>query len=661
MGSVFQRCWQGVLRLLSVEAVLGPGGRLSRVLQRPEVRPGQIEMARVIAAALDERRHVAVEAGTGTGKSLAAMVPAALHAARTGRRVVIAPHTLQLQEQLARKDGPVLAELLAPDIRVTLATLKGRRNYLCPLKLYRLLGRRRLGYSGSPRVRENLERLVDWLQDHRVSEREEVPFPVLPEAWAEVTTDASACPGGRCRYFSACPYYRAQRTAAKATIVVANQALVFADLALRSQGREGALPEYDVVILDEAHHLEDSATHAWQVTVDAGLFEASARLVEEFGRLLGRAARHRLEAYASAIKSQGGAFLAGLGDPGIAREPRGDTSGLRAIRDSLFRELDTSLTSGVSEEVKEAGEAAKAAVEDAVARAEAWSSQTRAGWGYWVEQEPSGRRRAHMAPVEVAPLLREHLFHAKGPVVICMSATLSEAMLRRVGFPQPEVVRVASPFHYERQSVLYVPKRARDPRDPDYDGYVVQSLVQLLYVSRGRALVLFTSWDSLSRVYAEVAPILRGWGYTPLRQGELPRAELVQQFRSDVHSCLFGVSSLWEGVDVPGVACSVVVLTRLPFSVPTEPLAMLRAERAKASGQDPFLEVILPEAVVRFRQGFGRLIRSVSDRGVVAVLDARILTSSYGQMFRTALQEVPLCRNLEGVYRVLVGHVEASA
>lgn len=234
-----------------------------------------------------------------------------------------------------------------------------------------------------------------------------------------------------------------------------------------------------------------------------------------------------------------------------------------------------------------------------------------------------------------------------------MSATLSSAGLARVGFPAPEVVRVASPFDYHRQALLYVPMEALEPKHPRYQEYVVQECLRLIEVSQGRALILFTSWKLLDQTYEHMAPILDSWGFKPLKQGDLPREQLVQAFRADESSCLMGLASLWEGVDVPGSSCSLVILTRLPFSVPTEPLAVARAEKVRARGGDPFAVLSLPDAVLRFKQGFGRLIRTAADRGVVACLDARFLSSRYGHEFRRAVREVPGTRSPRKVHLLL--------
>lgn len=643
-----------------VAAIFGPGGALSRILERPEVRAGQIAMAKAVAETLEDGRYLAVEAGTGTGKSLAALVPAAIYALEHRKRVVVATYTITLQEQLLKKDLPVVARILGSEADLRVALLKGRRNYVCKRKVAEA---REYWYRftfSSPAAAGVFKNLVNYVADHDVAEREDIPFRVSDEVWEPIQSESDTCLGRHCPHFRSCHYYRAQRAACKARILVINQALLFADLMQKAAGEKGVLPRYDVLILDEAHHLEEVATSAWQVSLNAASFERVATAFRALARAIGakRRGMDQAQHMAEEVVNVGKRLLGELGEPRLVKNPPGLIPVLRDLQDfaDVVKErLDLIFSLHALEGAASERETAEQRLAELVRNARQWCEQSNPDFAYWVAVDRSGRPTAEMAPVDVGNLFKEHLFHAKGPKVILMSATLHEALLRRCGFPAPEVRRVESPFRFRDQAILYAPpaRVALSPANVDpavYETYLAEQILRLCKITGGRALVLFTSWETMDRVYERVAPQLAAWGQTPLKQGEdESRAELLERFRSDVHSCLFGLLSLWEGVDVPGDALSAVIITRLPFGVPTDPLSLARAQLLRSRGQDPFWEMALPEAIIMFRQGFGRLIRTATDRGVVAVLDGRFLETEWGVEFRRAFPEVQGWRSLRRV------------
>lgn len=646
--------------MLTIDSVFGAGGRLSKVMRSPEVRNGQVEMAQAVHDTLEGGKCMAFEAPTGTGKSLACLVPAAMYAKAHKERVVIATHTLALQEQLVSKDAPTLQQLVAPDLDVKVVVLKGRSNYVCAYKVRE---------ADKPWFRPTFnsfatatlyQRVVDYIRYNDVTEKDEVPAHVAhmtPEIWDPIKNDGDSCLGQQCPAFWQCSYFKAVREAQKADIIIANHALVFTDLVMKAEGAEGGgiLPAYAALIMDEAHHLEESATKAWSKEIGSRRFEMVARAINDAARKLGskKKGADQFSQLGVALSEIGRRWLDSL-PVGAATSPVGSAQEITDLWGLLERILFFYDGALLTDDQKIAIEACKKKMDELKTDVQAWCQQSRQGYAYWVTVDGRGEKTAEMAPIDVSETLKVHLFCTDSPKIICTSATLQDTMLARTGFPAPEVRRVQSPFDYRNNALLYVPRDALGPKDPGFEAYVISECRQIVDVCGGRTLILFTARDQLNRVHAQLAPQIESLGYRVLKQDDMPKRELIRAFKEDRTSVLMGLASFWEGIDVPGESCVSVVLVKLPFSVPSDPLTVARSEAVKKKGGDPFDTLFLPDAVVRFQQGFGRLIRTKTDYGVVACLDPRLVDSRYGQAFRRAVSEVPGTRSLDKVKALLI-------
>lgn len=678
------------VRITELKQIFAPGGSLAGSLPGYEERPSQLAMAEAVARAFNNASILAVEAGTGTGKSLAYLVPALLFATRNGRRVVVSTNTKNLQAQLISKDIPQLHSALPATFTAVL--LKGRANYLCRQRLVRL----RTEAGADPATARFIARLLVWLEETETGDRDELAFEDGDEArWAAVAAQVGTCAGRRCRFGPEGPCYvhRARARAEAAHLIVVNHALLLADLA--QNGR--VLPEYEHLVVDEAHHLAEEATSAFSFRLEHRTFlrfcdellgrggedgasgtltwiatvfrsdDVRARVAEARRRLLEarRAAEpffSQVAAVAGAASQSGVRSRAGareLAQARVTAELRHRPEWSELVR--AWEVLETALAATnrelrnlfdlVEPLIDQAGEAAEdaageivrasRALEEILERTDTIVERPSSAEVCWAEGDGASSALC-AAPLDVGPLLAEKLFAPRKTVVLT-SATLStggrfDYFLSELGLP-PDTPALAleSPFDYRSQALVCVAADMPDPALPDFQQTAEEALLAVCRAMRGRTLALFTSHASLRSARRRLAEALRHEGVHVLAQGiDGTRDALLARLRHDRDVIVLGTNSFWEGIDVVGEALSCLVIVKLPFSVPTDPIFAARSERKRS----PFYEYSLPQAVLRLRQGFGRLIRSRTDRGVVVLLDPRVVTRSYGREF---LQALPGC------------------
>lgn len=644
--------------------LLAPGGGLARAIPHYEDRAEQRAMSAAVARALEEARPLIVEAGTGTGKTLAYLIPALL----SGKRVVVSTGTRALQDQIARHDIPLLREILARPFQAVV--LKGVSNYACKRKLVELGARN--AATTTPDV--SVQALVDWAAHTATGDRAEVEW--LAESaplWAEATTTTDARVGPRCPHFERCFVTTARRQAEQAQLVLVNHHLYFADRALRAGSPTARLlPDHDAVVFDEAHQLEDVATEHFAARVSthrlAELVRDAQLALAAMPLWTGRAADDTIrtvERAGIALFALVRAQLAGEAFDSRVQLPAGLFE--NAERQHAWFRLDTALedlarTAAAESEPPpdddgERPAGARAALAGLARRARGMrddlatiAEQRHKSHVYWGETRATGTALT-ASPIDVAELVRRHILRA-GPTPIMTSATLTAAgsfayTRSRLGLDDTDELVVSSPFDYARQAMLYVP-RDLPPAVEGFSDQAAARVRELLALTHGRAFLLFTS----HRALREAAHKLTQLDYPRLVQGEAPRAALVERFRSTPGAVLLGTSSFWEGVDVPGDALSLVIIDKLPFAPHTDPLIAARMRAATEAGHEPFAHIQLPAAAIALKQGFGRLIRRRDDRGIVAILDARVVTRGYGKAFLDTLPAgLPRSSALEQVRR----------
>ncbi|RUL89718.1 ATP-dependent DNA helicase [Tautonia sociabilis] len=640
--------------------ILGPGGAVSRRLPRYEPRAEQLEMARAVARAIVEGSHLVVEAGTGVGKSFAYLVPSILAASEAGKKVVVSTHTISLQEQLLHKDLPFLRAVMPCEFTASL--VKGRSNYIS-LRRLESAGARALATFQHPDEFDHYHALRSWAKETDDGSRSDLDFRPAAAVWDAVASENGNCLGKRCPRFNDCFYFKARRRMRTANILVVNHALFFSDLALRAEGF-GLLPDYDVVVFDEAHTLEAVAGDHLGLRITSGQVDyLLTRLYNERSRK-GLLAHFDLDEAIDATRPARIAASAFFGEIARWRESDGRPNGrlrspigLQTELPEALRRLGSSILEGAKEiedegqrlELTAAGDRCDLTAE----MIDRWLQQSEPDGVYWVDLEGSPSRRRTVlaaAPIEVGPVLNRLLWQ-EGPTCILASATLCSGsppdtrfVRGRLGLSGGQSLQLGSPFAYREQARLHIARGMPDPSE-DADGFeraCLKAIPHYVELTGGRAFVLFTSYRFLEAASRLLLPWFVDRGIPLVSQSDgLPRSKMVESFRSRPGSVLFGLDSFWQGVDVPGEALSNVIITKLPFSVPDRPLLEARLEAIRRRGGNPFVEHQVPEAVLKLKQGFGRLIRSREDRGIVVILDPRVLTKPYGRTFLDALPDCP--------------------
>ena len=635
----------------SMRDVFGPGGFLEKcMLGGYEHRRGQLEMAELVHDAFEKHHHAILEAGTGTGKTLAYLLPAIC----SGRRVVISTATKSLQEQLYQKDVPFLQKHFAPDLKV--AVMKGRSNFLCVAKMNQMADQALL--KGMEEV-DAFRQIKEWAKVTETGDRAELSFlPDDSELWTRLDARRDTCTGQKCPSFNPCFVTGMHQKAKEADLIIVNHHLFFADLALKQDDFGSILPEYSAVVFDEAHEMEDVASDYFGRQISNYRFEELARDADQALRLLHLGSpsllrrtqriRERSRAFFDTFPPRDGRF------PFARNEREAFLEQNREGYDSLatsLKGLETEFAA-VTQKPEELLRIARRSFELRQELGFLFESNEK-NYVYWYERRNKGIFLA-ATPIDVSQILRERLFE-QFDTVILTSATLTvggrfEYIRQRLGLDHAKERTLPPEFDYPEQAMLYLPPKMPDVRDAGFSAKAADEIVRLLELSQGRAFCLFTSYAQMNDLFERVRTRV---SFPLLLQGTAPRSVLLERFKNTPGAVLFATSSFWQGVDVPGEQLSCVIVDRLPFAVPSDPIVAARVRALQEDGRNPFAEFQVPQAVLALKQGFGRLIRTKTDRGVLALLDSRIQRMAYGKIFLESLPSYGTTQELTDVARFL--------